>query len=315
MVKNNQQYIIGAALVLLGSICFSAKAVMVKLAYRYEIDSVSLMALRMIFSLPFFLLVAFFSNKKSTQKKQLKKRDWALIAVFGMSGFYVASLADFIGLQYITASLERVILFTYPTMVVLIAALFLKRKIKKTEVFALILTYVGTGIALFENFKLPNGDSVLIGSALIFLAALAYAIFVIGSGEMLKKMGTLQYNSLAMTAACMAIILHHAIAYNLALFNFQKEIYILAFIMGLFSTVLASFLVTGGIRMIGASHASIISSIGPISTILLAYIFLGERLSGLQWVGTLIVIFGVLVITLNKRKSFYVHTIFRKNRI
>lgn len=300
-MKNNQQYIIGATLVLLGSICFSAKAVMVKLAYRYEIDSVSLMALRMIFSLPFFMLVAYFSNKKSTQKVQLQKRDWAMIAAFGISGFYVAGLADFIGLQYITASLERVILFTYPTMVVLIAALFLNRKIKKTEIFALVLTYFGIGIALVENFKLPNGSSVLLGSSLIFVAALVYAIYVTGSGQMLKKMGTLQYNSLAMMAACIAIILHHAIVYNLALFDFQKEIYILAFIMGLFSTVLASFLVTGGIRIIGASHAAIISSIGPISTIILAYIFLGERLSGLQCVGTLIVIGGVLVIVLNKK--------------
>ncbi len=276
---------------------------MVKLAYRYEIDSVSLMALRMIFSLPFFLIIAYLSNKKSAQKLQLQKRDWGLIAVFGISGFYVASLADFIGLQFITASLERVILFSYPTIVVLIAALFLNRKIKKSEIFALVLTYAGTGIALFENFKLPNEDNVLIGSTLIFIAAIGYAIYVIGSGQMLKKMGTLQYNSLAMTAACMAIILHHLIVYDLALFHFQKEIYLLTFIMGVFSTVIASFLITGGIRIIGASHAAIISSVGPISTIILAYIFLGERLSGLQWMGTLIVIFGVLVIALNKENK------------
>jgi len=275
---------------------------MVKLAYRYDIDSVSLMALRMIFSLPFFILVAYISNKKSSQKIQLQKRDWGMIAAFGVLGYYVASLADFIGLQYITASLERVILFTYPTIVVLIAALFLNRTIRKTEILALVLTYAGIGIALYENFKLPSGEYVLIGSTFIFIAAIAYAIYVTGSGQMLKKMGTLQYNSLAMMAACFAIILHHFITYNLTLFDFQKEVYILAFMMGLFSTVIASFLVTGGIRMIGASHAAIISSIGPISTIILAYIFLGERLSGLQWVGTLIVIFGVLVITLNRKK-------------
>ena len=225
-----------------------------------------------------------------------------MIAAFGILGYYVASLADFIGLQYITASLERVILFTYPTIVLLIGAMFLNQKIKKAEILALILTYAGTGIALVENFKLPNGGNVLVGSAFIFIAAIAYAIYVTGSGQMLKKMGTLQYNSLAMTAACFAIIVHHTIAYNLALFDFQKEVYILGFLMGLFSTVIASFLVTGGIRIIGASHAAIVSSIGPISTIILAYIFLGERLSELQWVGTLIVIFGVLVITLNKKK-------------
>jgi len=277
-IKNNQQYIVGAILVLLGSICFSAKAVMVKLAYRYEIDSVSLMTLRMVFSLPFFLVLAYISNKKSSQKIELKKRDWGLIAVFGIMGYYFASLMDFIGLQYITASLERVILFTYPTVVILITALFLNQKIKKIEILALVLTYTGIGITLFENFKLPDGDDALIGSLFIFIAAIAYAIYVTGSGQMLKKMGTLQYNSLAMMAACIAIILHHAIAYRLALFDFQKEIYILAFIMGLFSTVIASFLVTGGIQIIGASRAAIISSIGPISTIILAYIFLGERL-------------------------------------
>jgi len=273
---------------------------MVKLAYRYEIDSVSLMALRMIFSLPFFMLVAYISNKKSTKKIQLQKRDWGMIAAFGMSGFYVASLADFIGLQYITASLERVILFTYPILVILISAIFLNRKIKRIELLALVLTYIGIGIALYENFKLPDGDNTMLGCSLIFVAALAYAIYVTGSGQMLKKMSTLQYNSLAMIAACVAIIVHHAIAYNLALFDFEKEVYLLAFAMGFFSTVLASFLVTGGIRIIGASHAAIISSIGPISTIVLAYIFLGERLSALQWVGTLIVIGGVLTITLNK---------------
>lgn len=292
-------------LVFFGSICFSAKAIMVKLAYQYEVDSVSLMTLRMIFSLPFFVAVAYFSNKKSTQKIQLQKRDWGLIALFGMSGFYVASLTDFIGLQYITASLERVILFTYPTLVVLISAIFLRRKIKRLELLALVLTYIGIGIALYENLKLPDGDDTILGCSLIFVAALAYAIYVTGSGQMLKKMGTLQYNSLAMIAACLAIIVHHAIAYNLALFDFEKEVYLLAFAMGVFSTVLASFLVMGGIRIIGASHAAIISSVGPISTIILAYIFLGERLSAVQWIGTLIVIAGVLTITLNKnsRKS------------
>jgi len=294
-------YFLGAGLALLGSICFSAKAVLVKLAYQYDIDTVSLVALRMSFSLPFFMVIAWFSNRKKTERFELKRKDWQLIILFGISGFYVASLFDFFGLQYITASLERVILFTYPTLVLLISALFLKRKIKKIEVLALLLTYFGIAIALYENFKLPEGDKIWLGCLLVFGAALTYSIYVIGSGQMLKKMGTLQYNSLAMMAACSAIIIHHAVVYDLALFHFDSQVYFLAFLMGLVSTVMASFLVTGGIRLIGASDAAIISSIGPISTIVLAYIFLGERLSWLQWIGTLIVIGGVLMITLNKQ--------------
>jgi drug/metabolite transporter (DMT)-like permease len=300
---NSNREIFAVLLILSGSITFSAKAVLVKLAYQYDIDTVSLMALRMGFSLPFFIIIAWRSNRKSATKTKLTKSDYGYIFLFGVLGFYVASLFDFFGLKYITASLERVVLFTYPTLVLLLSFLFLKKKITQVEGFALILTYIGIGIAMYENFTLPEGDNVLLGCGLVFMAALAYAVYLIGSGKMLAKMGTLQYNSLAMIAACSAILLHHGVAYNFQLFHFAKEVYFFAFLMAVFSTVLASFLVTAGVQIIGASKASIISGIGPISTIVLAYIFLGERLTWLQWVGTLVVICGVMLITLNKRKK------------
>ncbi|MFT4761230.1 MAG: drug/metabolite transporter (DMT)-like permease [Paraglaciecola sp.] len=290
-------------LILCGSITFSAKAVLVKLAYQYDVDTVSLMALRMGFALPFFIAIAWHSNRKSATKSTLTKKDYGFIFLFGILGFYVASLFDFFGLKYVTASLERVVLFTYPTLVLLLSFLFLKKKITRIEAFALILTYIGIGIAMYENFTMPEGDNVLFGCGLVFMAALAYAIYLIGSGKMLTKMGTLQYNSLAMLSACSAILLHHAVVYNFQLFHFAKEVYFFAFLMAIFSTVLASFLVTAGVRIIGASKASIISGIGPISTIVLAYIFLGERLSWLQWIGTIVVIAGVMLITLNKGEN------------
>lgn len=289
-------------LILCGSISFSAKAVLVKLAYHYEVDTVSLMALRMGFALPFFIVIAWYANRKNAVKYSLKKKDMAYISLFGILGFYVASLFDFFGLQYVTASLERVVLFTYPTIVLLLSFLFLKRKITKIEGIALIVTYLGIGIAMAENFTMPEGDDVLFGCGLIFMAALAYAVYLIGSGSMLTKMGTLQYNSLAMLAACSAILIHHAAVYNFNLFHFDKMVYVYAFLMAVFSTVLASFFVTAGVRIIGASKASIISGIGPIATILMAYIFLDERLSWLQWIGTFVVIGGVMLITLQKQQ-------------
>lgn len=295
--------IFAACLILCGSISFSAKAVLVKLAYQYEVDTISLMALRMGFALPFFMVIAWHANRKNATKYALKKKDIGYIFLFGILGFYVASLFDFFGLQYVTASLERVVLFTYPTLVLLLSWLFLKKKITRIEAVALLLTYLGIGIAMIENFTLPEGDNVLLGCGLVFMAALAYAVYLIGSGSMLSKMGTLQYNSLAMLAACSAILIHHAVVYKLMLFHFDKMVYIFAFLMAIFSTVLASFFVTAGVRIIGASKASIISGIGPISTIVLAYIFLDERLSGLQWIGTIVVIVGVMMITLQKQKS------------
>ena len=297
------RHLLAALLVLCGSISFSAKAVLVKLAYRYEVDTVSLMTLRMLFSLPFFLLIAWYANRQTATRYSLKKKELGHIFIYGILGFYVASLFDFFGLKYVTASLERVVLFTYPTLVLLLSFLFLNKSIKRVEIFALILTYAGIAIAMIENFSLPDGNDVLFGCGLIFGAALAYAIYMIGSGSMLKKMGTLQYNSLAMLAACTAIILHHALVYQLALFHYPKEVYFFALLMAVFSTVLASFFVTAGVKIIGASQAAIISGVGPIATIILAYIFLDERLSHLQWIGTFIVIIGVLLITLKKNNE------------
>ena len=286
-------------LVLLGSICFSAKAVLVKLAYQHNIDSVSLMALRMLFSLPFFLAIGWYSSRQK-DKIALTAREYLLIAALGICGFYLASLFDFFGLQYITASLERLVLFTYPTIVLILGALFLKKRITKIQYLAVAITYLGFGIAFIDNLSFSNHKNIELGVFLVFMAALAYAIYIVGSSNFLARVKTFRYNSIAMTAACLAVLIHHAIVYNLQLWNFDEQVYLYAVLMAVFSTVLPSFLIIEGISVIGAGNAAIISGIGPISTIVLAYIFLGETLSFWQWIGTLLVIGGVLLITVRK---------------
>lgn len=299
---SNRQRIIAALLVLIGAIFFSAKAVLVKLAYQHEVDSVSLLALRMAFSVPLFLLVLYVTNKNQ-DNTPLRTRDLLLTILVGTLGYYVASLMDFLGLQYITASMERLILFMYPTLVVLLGAIFFKERINRAQSVALILTYLGIAIAFMDSLALREDDNFVLGALFIFTSALTYASFLVGSGQLIPRMGTMRFTSIAMIAAGSAVLIHHGIMLHWDLFGFTQPVYFLAMLMAIFCTVVPSFLVSEGIRIIGSSNASIIGSIGPISTIVLAYIFLEERLGWLQWLGTLVVIMGVLLISLQKKKS------------
>ncbi|MCO6492629.1 MAG: DMT family transporter [Phaeodactylibacter sp.] len=301
---DGRRMLLGAALAFTGAILFSTKAVIVKLAYRYEVDSISLLALRMLFSLPFFLLVASLSQRqKKYRGLPIGRRDALRILLLGVLGYYLASLFDFIGLKYITASLERLILFVYPTLVLLIGAIAYREPIRRRQLGALLLTYLGIAIAFSEGLYLNGGQNFVLGAALIFSGALAYAAYIVGSGRLLPRIGTLRFTSLAMTAAAAAVLAHHGIAYRWQLFGFPPEVYGLAALMALIATVIPSFVLSEGIRLIGSGNASIIGSVGPISTIVLAYFFLGERLGWLQWAGTVLVISGVLVITLQKRRQ------------
>lgn len=298
-----------ALLVFVGAVCFSTKAVFVKLAYQYDVDSISLLALRMAFSLPIFLSIAWWSNRDQKNNYQMQPKDWFYTLVLGAMGYYLASLLDFLGLQYVTAGMERLVLFTYPTLVVIISAIFLKQKIFKIHYIALSLTYIGIGIAFFEHLNadphsiFDTDNHFMYGAMLVFAAALAYAIYLVGSGSILPRLGTVRYNSLSMSAAGVAVLIHHAIVNQLALFDFVPEVYYYGIAMALISTVIPSFMIAEGIRIIGATNASIIGSVGPISTIILAYIFLGERLGWWQWGGTMLVIVGVLLISLQKGKT------------
>ena len=301
---SRKQYLIAALIVFIGAIGFSTKAIFVKLAYQYGIDSLSLSNLRMLFSFPFYLGVAIWSIKnQTTDAYQLTQKDYRNIFILGLMGYYIASFLDFLGLQYIDASLERIILYLYPTLVLIISAIFFRKKIKPIHVLALLLTYVGVGFAFLDNLGVEGQKDLIKGGILVFSAAISYAIYLVGSGEILPKIGTLRYNSISMMMACCAVFLHNGIMNGLDIFNFPMPVYWLSMAMALFATVIPTFMIAEGIRIIGSANASIIGSIGPISTIMLAYILLGERLGNWQWVGTLFVIAGVMLITLQKRSS------------
>lgn len=301
---NPQLRVLAAFMVLLSAIGFSGKAVLVKLAYRFEIDTVSLLALRMLFSLPFFIINARIGYIRQKRKHDppvnMGTADWLQLAALGVSGYYLASLFDFIGLQYVSAGLERLILFLYPTIVLILSAIFLNKKVQPAQYVALLLTYAGIALAMLDTTH-GNGNDTLTGAAFIFGSALTYAIYLVGSVRFISILGSVYYTSVAMIVASVVILIHHAWVGGWRLWHYPADLYILVVVMAIFSTVLPTLLVSEGLRIIGAANTAIISSFGPVATIFMGSLFLDEPFGGWQIPGTILVLAGVLWISLAKR--------------
>ncbi|GAA4271830.1 DMT family transporter [Aquimarina gracilis] len=298
-MQNKKLSTYGIIFAITGIVLFSAKAVLVKLAYRYTISSEHLLLFRMLFSLPFYLVIAVFSKRDTTVKTTY--RDYLWIVFFGFIGYYLASYFDFLGLQYIKAGLERIILFLYPTLVIIISRIFLKDKISQRQLMAMMLTYIGVVITFWGEVRLDS-QNLYLGGFLIFLSALTYAIYIVGSGWLIPKFGVVVFTSYAMIVSSMCIILQYLIFDRGDILGYPLELYIICLVMAVFSTIIPSYLVSASIAKIGASNFSIIASLGPFSTIILAYLFLDENLSLIQITGAGIVILGIYIVS-SKPKS------------
>ncbi|MEM7374565.1 MAG: DMT family transporter [Bacteroidota bacterium] len=291
----------GAILIFLGAILFSTKAIMVKLAYEYEVEATVLLTLRMLFSVPFYLIIGL-TAKQTTGLSRIKGRDYLLIAVVGLLGHYIASLADFIGLQYVTASIERLVLYVYPTIVLLMSWIFLKKKISRIQWLALVIAYIGIAVVLGGDVSVEDQSDLWMGVFWVFMAALFYSAYLVGSGELVVKFGTRRFTAFSMLSAAIGVFIHSFIQIGGQWPDLHPAVYGYGLLMAVVATVIPSFMIQEGIRRVGANSAGIIGSIGPVSTIILAYIFLGERMTEIQILGTAIVMGGILLITLNKNK-------------
>jgi len=303
--KSGDYFASGIVIALIGAICFSTKAIFVKLAYRdTEVDAISLLALRMIFSLPFFIVTAFVSSSKQSNVR-FTSRQWIYIAIIGCLGYYVSSLLDFLGLQYVTAGIERLILFTYPTLVLLMSALIFKEKIKPIQWVALAITYAGLVIAFLGevDFQLEQNKNFVLGSVLIFICAFTYATYIVGSGRLIPLVGASKFNSYAMSFASVGVLIHFFISSEVSLWNFTPTVYYYGVTMAILSTVIPSYLIVQGIKRIGSDNAAIVSSVGPVSTILMAYLFLNEQIQLTQLAGTALILSGVLLISRKKKNT------------
>lgn len=297
--KTRSYFIGGVLICFLGAICFSTKAIFVKLAYRdTDVDAVTLLALRMIFSLPFFVISALYSSGKSDNIR-FTGRQWIGVALVGSLGYYVSSLLDFLGLQYISAGIERLILFIYPTLVLLMSSLIFKVKITRIQWIAVATTYIGLLLAFVSETNLvqeEENSNLYLGVTLIFACSVTYAAYIVGSGRLIPSIGAAKFNSYAMTFACAAVLLHFLVASDHSLFNLTPRVYMYSAVMALFSTVIPSYLISEGIKRIGSDNVAIVSSVGPVSTIIQANIFLYEPILAMQIAGTVLILAGVLII-------------------
>jgi drug/metabolite transporter (DMT)-like permease len=295
--QQRQSRLVGALLVALGAIAFSGKAVIIKLAYRHGVDAVTLLALRMLFSAPMFALLAMWAARVSRTTPISVSDRWALLAL-GLIGYYLASYFDFLGLQYITAALERLVLFVHPTFVVLMSAAFFARRITRRDVFAIAVSYIGI-VAVFAHDMSTQPGNVALGAFWVLLSALFYAAYLVGGGRVVGRVGSLRFACYAGLVSCVAVVAHFLVTREAALLVTQSApVYWLSILMAAVSTVLPIVLTSEGIRRVGASHASIIGSIGPIATIFLGAVFLGEPITAIQLAGAALVLAGVVAISL-----------------
>lgn len=291
----------GVFLGVLGIVLFSSKAVMVKLAYEYNVDAITMLLLRMLFSFPFYVVIAYLYR---SEKKGVKntKEDYVWVVFFGLVGYYLASFFDFVGLTYIKASLERIILFVYPTIVILLNRLFFKQPITKIQTLAIFLSYLGIVIAFSDEIDV-SGNNVYLGGLFVLLSAITYASYLVGSGWLIPKFGVVKFTAYAMLVSCFCVFIHFSIISKTDLFTLPWQVYGLGFLIAVFATVIPSFLVSASIKTISSSNFAIIAGIGPISTIVLASFFLNENLTLVQFFGALLVIIGIVITSLKKAKK------------
>ncbi len=289
----------GLLLATVGAIAFSGKAIIVKLAYRHGVDAVTLIMYRMLFALPIFALMAWWSSRG---KAALTRQDWLGILGLGFSGYYLASYLDFAGLSFISASLERLILYLNPTLVLLLAWLLYRRHVKRGQALGMLISYAGVLLVFGHEVKLEGGD-VALGALLVFLSAASYAIYLIFSGEMVQRLGSLRLVGLATSVASLLCIAQFVVLRPWSAALVAPPVIWLSVLNATLCTALPVLLVMMAIERIGAGAVSQVGMIGPMSTILMGVLILGEPFTAWVAAGTALVIAGIFVFTRKGRSA------------
>ena len=283
----------GLLLAAAGAIAFSGKAIIVKLAYRYGVDSITLLMFRMLFAMPFFLVFAWWAGRGQTP---LTQRDWWGVLGLGFSGYYLSSFLDFLGLQYISASFERLILYLNPTLVLILGWVLYKRKITYRQGVAMAVSYSGVLLVFGHEVSLV-GDNVFLGASLVFLSAVTYAIYLSYSGQLVQRLGSLRLAGLATTVACFFCILQFVLLMPLSALQVPPEVIGLSLLNATACTVLPVLMVMMAIERIGAGLTSQVGMIGPMTTLMLGVFFLNEPFTIWILAGTALVLGGVFWVT------------------
>jgi drug/metabolite transporter (DMT)-like permease len=276
-----------------GSIAFSGKAIIVKLAYRHGVDAITLVMFRMLFAVPFFIAMAWWAGRG---KPALTRADWWGVLGLGFSGYYISSFLDFLGLQYITASLERLILYLNPTLVLILGWVLYQRKITSRQAVAMAVSYSGVLLVFGHEVSL-EGENVSLGALLVFGSAITYAIYLSYSGQLVQRLGSLRLAGLATTVACFFCILQFVLLKPMSALDVAPEVIWLSMLNATACTVLPVLMVMMAIERIGPGLTSQIGMIGPMSTLTMGAFWLNETFNMWILTGTALVLGGVFWVT------------------
>jgi drug/metabolite transporter (DMT)-like permease len=295
----SKRFATGLVLAIVGSIAFSGKAIIVKLAYRYGVDAVTLIMYRMLFALPIFAGMAWWSSRG---KEALTRDDWLGILGLGFTGYYLASYLDFAGLAYISAALERLILYLNPTLVLILGWLLYKKKMSARQIGAMALSYAGILLVFgheisIQSISTTNNSNTAWGALLVFGSAVSYAIYLSYSGEMVKRLGSLRLVGMATTVACLLCIAQFAVLRPLSAMAVAPQVIWLSLLNATLCTALPVLAVMMAIERIGAPLTAQTGMIGPMSTILMGIFILGEPLNTWIIAGTVLVLAGVYLVS------------------
>jgi drug/metabolite transporter (DMT)-like permease len=291
----------GLALATLGAIAFSGKAIIVKLAYRHGVDAVTLIMLRMLFALPLFVGMAWWAGRG---KAPLSRRDWLGVLGLGFSGYYLSSMLDFMGLAYVTASLERLVLYLNPTLVLAFGWLAYRRRITRWQVAGMALSYAGVLVVFGHEVQLGQSRAAALGMLLVFLSAVSYAIYLVASGEFVKRLGSMRLVGLATSAACLMCIAQFLILRPLdTVLAVAPPVIWLSVLNATLCTALPVLAVMMAIERIGPALAAQTGMVGPLSTILMGAVILGEPFTVWTAAGTALVVSGIYVFTRNGHRQ------------
>lgn len=284
----------GLALAFFGAIAFSGKAIIIKLAYRYGVDAVTLIMLRMLFALPLFLGMAWWAGRG---KAALGARDWLGVVGLGFSGYYLSSFVDFLGLQYITASLERLIMYLTPTLVLVLGSLLHGRRWQRRQVAGMAVSYAGVLLVFGQEVRV-EGSNVPLGALLVFVSTVSYAVYLVYSGEFVKRIGSLRLVGLATSVACLCCIVQFLLLRPVAgLAAVAPQVLWLSGLNAIACTAVPVLLVMMAIERIGPAATAQTGMVGPLSTILLGVWLLGEPFTAWVAAGTAFVLAGIFVFT------------------
>ncbi len=292
---------LGIACALAGSIAFSGKPVLVKAAYQYGVDTTTLLTLRMLFAAPLFLLMAWWAGRMT---EPVTRREIGALAALGFLGYYLGSFLDLAGLQYISAGFGRLILYLYPTLVLLLSAVFLRQPLRERQLISLALSYAG--IALVFSAEARLGDDLTLtalGTLLVFGSAVAYAVYLVAGSRLVHKFGSMRFSAYASLIATGFVIAHFSATRPLQALVIDDRVYVLVTILAVFSTVLPLWLMAEGLKRIGASQVALTGCIGPVATMVFAWMFLGENMTAVQIGGAALVLTGIVFISMRPRSG------------